>query len=214
MKTYSVVVVDDHVLLSQAITGLVESFDQFRVSFACRNGQDFLDRLKASVELPDLVLMDISMPVLNGIQTTQIISEVYPSVKVVALTILKEENTIIKMLKAGAKSYLLKDIEKEELEMALTDVMTKGYYHTKMVSDILVKSLIGESSEKKIDLKHQEVEFIKYVCSELTYKEIAENMYRSPKTIDGYRDTLFKKLQVRNKIGLVKYAIKNKLFTP
>ncbi len=214
MKTYSVVVVDDHVLLAQAIANLVDSFEDFKVLYICNNGEEFLNKLKESIQLPDIVLMDISMPILNGIQTTQIVNEIYPNIKILALTVIEDENAIIKMLKAGAKGYLLKDIEKSELENALKEVMIQGYYHTKNVSNALLKSLIGDSNISNISLKKNEIEFIKYVCSELTYKEIAKNMYRSPKTIDGYRDTLFKKLHVKNKIGLVLYAIKNKLFTP
>lgn len=154
------------------------------------------------------------MPGLNGIQTTQLVTEIYPRINILALTVIEDENSIIKMLKSGAKGYLLKDIEKSELEIALIEVMTQGYYHTRDVSNVLIKSLIGDPDGSKVDLKNTELEFIKYVCSEMTYKEIAKNMYRSPKTIDGYRDTLFKKLQVKNKIGLVIYAIKNNIYTP
>lgn len=200
MKTYSVVVVDDHLFMSQAIASLVNSFEEFKVLFICNNGQEFLDKLKVCDELPDIVLIDISMPGLNGIQTTQLVTEVYPRIIILALTVIEDENAIIKMLKSGAKGYLLKDIEKSELEIALIEVMTQGYYHTKYVSNALIKSLIGDSDDSKVNLKHTELEFIKYVCSEMTYKEIAKSMYRSPKTIDGYRDTLFKKLQVKNKI--------------
>ena len=214
MKTYSVVIVDDHVLIAQAIANLVNSFEDFNVMYICNNGEEFLNKLKESLQLPDIVLMDIAMPVLNGMQTTQIVNEIYPRINILALTVIEDENAIINMLKAGAKGYLLKDIEKSELEIALIEVMTQGYYHTKNVSNILIKSLIGDPNMSKVSLKKNEIEFIKYVCSELTYKEIAKNMYRSPKTIDGYRDTLFKKLHVKNKIGLVLYAIKNKLFTP
>jgi DNA-binding NarL/FixJ family response regulator len=214
MKTYSVVVVDDHLLMSQAIASLVDSFEEFKVLFICNTGQGFLDKLKTCDELPDIVLIDISMPGLNGIQTTQLVTEIYPRINILALTVIEDENSIIKMLKSGAKGYLLKDIEKSELEIALIEVMTQGYYHTRDVSNVLIKSLIGDPDGSKVDLKNTELEFIKYVCSEMTYKEIAKNMYRSPKTIDGYRDTLFKKLQVKNKIGLVIYAIKNNIYTP
>jgi len=185
MKTYSVVIVDDHVLIEQAIANLVNSFEDFNVMYICNNGEEFLNKLKESLQLPDIVLMDIAMPVLNGMQTTQIVNEIYPRINILALTVIEDENAIINMLKAGAKGYLLKDIEKSELEIALIEVMTQGYYHTKNVSNVLIKSLIGDPNISKISLKKNEIEFIKYVCSELTYKEIAINMYRSPKTIDG-----------------------------
>ncbi|WP_299551303.1 response regulator transcription factor [Seonamhaeicola sp.] len=214
MKTYSVVIVDGHVLLSQAIAHLVDSFEEFETLYICNNGQELLDKLKQNSVLPDIVLMDICMPELNGIQTTQLVSEIYPRINILALTADEDEHSIINMLRAGAKGYLFKSIEKSELEIALVDVITQGYHHTKNVSDVLIKFLMGESESKKVNLKQQELQFIRYVCSEMTYKEIAKSMYRSPKTIDGYRDALFKKLQVKNKIGLVMYAIKHKLYTP
>ena len=210
MNPYKVVIVEDHILLSQAIAGLVNAFSRFEVPYQCNNGQELLDKLKFPNNIPDIVLMDVNMPILNGIETTGIIKNEYPQIKVIALSVEGTDETIIKMLKAGAKGYLLKDVEKEVLEVALKEVISTGYYHTKEVSNILVNSLNDERGTV-CKLKERELEFIKLVCSELTYREIAEKMFLSPKTIDGYRDTLFQKLQVKNKIGLVLYAIKNKI---
>jgi DNA-binding NarL/FixJ family response regulator len=210
MNPYKVVIVEDHILLSQAIAGLVNEFSKFEVPYQCNNGQELLDKLKLPGNIPDVVLMDVNMPILNGIETTEILKKEYPQIKVIALSVEGAEGTIIKMLKAGAKGYLLKDVEKEILETALKEVISTGYYHTKEVSSILVNSLNDEHSAV-YQLKERELEFIKLVCSELTYKEIAEKMFLSPKTIDGYRDALFQKLHVKNKIGLVLYAIKNKI---
>ena len=210
MKTHKVIIVEDHMLLSQAIAGLVNSFDNFEVPYLCKNGKELLTQLKNSNDIPEIVLMDVNMPILNGIETTEIIKKEYPQINVIALSVEGNDETIIKMLKAGAKGYLLKDVEKEVLETALQEVLETGYYHTKSVANILMNSLNDDgASESK--LKEREIEFIKLVCSELTYKEIAEKMFLSPKTIDGYRDTLFQKLHIKNKIGLVLYAIKNKI---
>ncbi|GLB50469.1 response regulator transcription factor [Neptunitalea lumnitzerae] len=211
MKKNTVVIVEDHLLLSQAIAELVNSFSEFEVSYLCKNGDDFLKTLKGKKEQPDIVLMDINMPILNGIETCKILKDKYPSIRVVALSVENDEPTIIEMLKAGAKGYLLKDIEKNDLEMALTQLIQYGYYHTKEVSDILIGSLTNELKCQQIELKEREKEFLKLACSELTYKEIASKMFLSPKTIDGYRDTLFQKLHVKNRIGLVLYAIKNNI---
>ncbi|MDN3665928.1 response regulator [Algibacter miyuki] len=210
MNPYKVVIVEDHVLLSQAIAGLVNAFNNFEVPYLCNNGRELLDKLKFANNIPDVVLMDVNMPILNGIETTEIIKNEYPQIKVIALSVEGSEDTIIQMLKAGAKGYLLKDVEKEVLELALKEVISTGYFHTKTVSKILVDSLTDENTAVG-KLKERELEFIKLVCSELTYKEIADKMFLSPKTIDGYRDSLFQKLQVKNKIGLVLYAIKNKI---
>jgi DNA-binding NarL/FixJ family response regulator len=210
MKKYSVVIVEDHLLLSQAIASLVNSFDDFNISYLCSNGQELINKLKSSSNIPDIVLMDVNMPILNGLETTSILKEDYPLIKVLALSVEDNDETIIKMLKAGARGYLLKDVEKEVLEKALKEVLDHGYYHTSQVSHILVNAL-NQNKTNSILLKEREIEFLKYVCSELTYKEIAEKMFLSPKTIDGYRDVLFQKLDVRNRVGLVIYAIKNNI---
>lgn len=212
MKTYSVAIVEDHVLLSQAIGGLVDSFDRFKVGFLCKNGKELISRLEDG-SIPDIILMDINMPIMNGIETTTWISEHFPNIDVIGLSIEEDERTIIQMLRAGAKGYLMKDVEKSVLEMALNEVITNGFYHSKHVTNILLGSLNGKGNNGA-KLKENEIEFMKLVCTEMTYKQIADKMCLSPKTIDGYRDSLFEKLGVKNRIGLVIYAIKNKIYLP
>ena len=211
MKNYKVVIVEDHILLGQAIASLVNSFTQFSVSYQCNNGQELIDRLNKESLQPDIVLMDVKMPIMNGIETTEILTKQFSDIKVLALSVEDNEDTVIKMLKAGAKGYLLKDVEKAVLHEALIELMTSGFYHTKEVSTILMNSLHG--NPKSIKLKEREIEFLQHVCEEITYKQIADIMCLSPKTIDGYRDALFEKLQIKNRIGLVIYAIKHKIFT-
>jgi len=209
---YSVAIVDDHVLLSQAIVSLVNSFDKFEAMYICKNGQELLDKLKVPTNIPDIVLMDINMPILNGIETTQILRDEHPKVNVLALSIEENEDTILKMLRAGAKGYLMKDTKKEILEEALVQVMEKGYYHTNTIAQLLVGSLTKKPSD--VELKEREIEFIKHACTEMTYKEIAEVMFLSTKTIEGYRDSIYEKLNIKNRIGLVLYAIRSNLFKP
>ncbi|TXD49658.1 response regulator transcription factor [Polaribacter sp. IC073] len=214
MIKYSVVIVDDHTLLSQAIAAMVNTFEKFKVLYTCKNGQELVDKFSSSAKfIPDVVLMDINMPIMNGIETTQWISEHHEGVNVMALSVEDEDTTILKMLKVGAIGYLLKDTEKAVLERALTEIVENGFYHTKNVTNLLMKSLSGHEPEE-IKLKEREITFMRYACSELTYKEVADRMCLSPKTIDGYRDVLFTKLNVKNRVGLVMYAIKNKIYTP
>ena len=210
---YSVVVVDDHNLLSQAIGGLVEGFEEFSVLYTCKNGQELLDKINDTKKIPDIVLMDVNMPILNGIETTQQLYKDYPDIKVLALSIEEDEKTILKMLRAGAKGYLMKDVKKAELEKALLEVREKGFYHTNTVTKVLVDSLT-DTENSHLVLKDREIDFIKYACTEMTYREIAEKMFLSPKTVEGYRDAIFEKLNLRNRTGLVIYAIKNKIFIP
>lgn len=212
---YSVVVVDDHTLLSEAIEGMVNAFDKFKVLYTCKNGKEIEERFVASPKnIPDIVLVDVNMPVMNGIETTEWIVTNYPHVYVMALSVEDADNTILKMLKAGAIGYLLKDTKREVLEKALLDIVDNGFYHTKNVTNLLLDSVSGKKEALNIRFKENELKFMQLACSELTYKEIAEKMFLSPKTIDGYRDSLFTKLNVRNRVGLVMYAIKNKIYTP
>jgi DNA-binding NarL/FixJ family response regulator len=207
----NIVVVDDHTLLSQAISGLVNSFEDFQVLYTCKNGQEFIDQLVFKNKRPDIVLMDVNMPIMNGIETTAHLKEHFPDIKVLALSVEEEEHTILKMLRAGAKGYLLKDTEKSILHNALKELATQGFYHTNTVSQLLVKSLDEDSS---LALKEREIEFIKHACTEMTYNEIADKMFLSPKTVQGYRDSVFSKLNLKNRTGLVIYAIKNGHFKP
>ena len=209
----TVVVVDDHMLLSQAIGALVEAFEQFKVLYLCKNGQELIDKFQNPKNIPEVVLMDVNMPILNGIETTTYLKDHFPDVKVLALSVEEDETTILKMLRAGAKGYLMKDVRKIELKEALQEVIEHGYYHTNTVAKILVNSLRHKGGSE-ISLKDREIEFIKHVCTQMTYREIADQMCLSPKTVEGYRDVLFDKLNLRNRTGLVIYAIKNKIFVP
>lgn len=208
----SVVVVDDHTLLSQAIGGLVDGFKNFQTLYICKNGQELVERLKHTKNIPDIVLMDINMPIMGGIETTHYLKDNFPNVKVLALSIEENEYTILKMLRAGAKGYLMKDTKKEILEEALDQLMEKGYYHTNTIAQILVGSLSNKPSE--VALSERELEFMGHACTEMTYKEIADVMFLAPKTIEGYRDSIYEKLAIKNRIGMVLYAIKNHIFNP
>lgn len=214
MDSYSVVIVGNHTLFSQALSGVINSFKNFEVSYTCSSQKELIDKLKISSTLPNLVLIDFNIPVSTEVNIALYITEQYPSISLVALSNEKNETTIINMLQSGIKSYLFKEIETKTLETALTEVMLYGYYHTSSVSNILVNYFTKAVGVKKTLLKEQEKRFLNYVCSELTYKQIAKKMCRSPKTIDGYRDCLFEKLKIRSRTGLVLYAIKNKIHKP
>ena len=156
--SYSVVVVDDHVLLSQAIGGLVEGFERFHVLYTCRNGEELVTKCRDPKNVPDIVLMDVNMPIMNGIEATAHFYEHHPEVKVLALSIEEDEGIILKMLRAGAKGYLMKDVKKSELEHALLELMDKGFYHTNTVAKVLVDTLTGKESAAT-KLKEREIEF-------------------------------------------------------
>lgn len=213
METIKIAIADDHKLVSKAIENMISSNKKFEVVINANNGEKLLEEIEAAKIKPEIVLMDINMPFKNGIEATECLSKLHPEVKVIALTMEDHEATIIKMLKAGAKGYLLKDMAPETLFEAIDMVHSKGIFYTDIVTQTLLKLRTEELVADKMiaDLKERELEFIRFACSELTYKEIADRMNLSPKTIDGYRDSVFVKLDVKSRVGLVLFALKHNL---
>ncbi|UUC45291.1 response regulator transcription factor [Flavobacterium cerinum] len=208
MNKIKIVIVDDHLLFSQSLSFLINSFKEFMVSGNYNNGKDFLTGLIAMDELPDLVLLDVNMPVMDGVETMKRLKDNYPGLRVLALSVNDDEDTIIKMISSGASGYLLKDTHPNVFREALLKVHETGYFYTEMVSGVLINKL---EAGNKTSLKERELEFIRLACTEMTYREIADEMCLSPKTVDGYRENLFQKLEIKTRIGLVLYAMKNKI---
>lgn len=214
IKTTSVALADDHALIRNGLAGLINTFDGYSVLFQAGNGQDFIDTINPDA-LPDMVLMDINMPKKDGYETTLWLKHNHPSVKVLALSMYDNESAIIRMLKCGARGYILKDAEPTDLKRALDDINSKGFYYSDLVSGHLIHTMqkMDDDAETRttINLSDREAAFLKHICTELTYKEIADKMFLSPRTVDGYRDALFDKLSVKTRVGLVMYAIKNNI---
>lgn len=209
-----VALVDDHVLLRNGLAGLVRELG-YAVSFEASNGEDFIEKLETN-PLPDIVLLDINMPKKDGYETALWLKRNHPAIKVLALSMYDDENAIIRMLKNGARGYILKDAEPEELKAALASVLAKGFHYSDMVTNRLIhtiNTLDEPENETKnlLGLMEREVEFLKLAATEMTYKEIAEQMKLSPRTIDGYREALFEKLNIKNRVGLVLFAIKHSI---
>ncbi|MBO9657247.1 MAG: response regulator transcription factor [Chitinophagaceae bacterium] len=205
-----VAIADDHSLLRNALAKLIGTFEGYTVIFEADNGKDLRTKIMHNV-VPDIVLLDINMPEMDGFETTQWLHKTYPHIKILALSMLSDEKTIIKMFRLGAKGYLLKNTDPAELKQALDSIVDKSVYLSEYVSGKLVMGLHQEAepTEKEVVLQEKEREFLRWVCSELSYKEIAEKMFLSPRTIDDYRQSLFNKLKVHSRVGLVMYAIKN-----
>jgi len=213
MKKIPIAIVDDHTLMSKALENMIAENPRYQVVMNQPNGEDFITGLENASEFPAVVLMDINMPYKNGIETTEWLTAHHPNIKVIALTMEDDEKVLIKMLKAGAKGYLLKDMQPSILFQAIDTVFEKGSFYTDFVAQKLLKVQTEDAKNASLlsDLKEREKEFIKLACSELTYKEIADKMCLSPKTIDGYRDSVFVKLEIKNRVGLVLFALKHNL---
>lgn len=205
-----IVIVDDHSLFASSLEKLVNSFENFTVLYHAKNGRDLQQKLVTEPDLPEIILLDLNMPVMDGAETMVWLNENHPEIKVLVLTMEDDESKILKMLCNGAKGYLLKDIHPDKLNKALDETLTKGYYHSEKVAETLLHSLNAEKKEQPV-FKDREIDFMQLACSELTYKEIADRMNLSPKTIDGYRQDLFNKLDVKNRVGLVLYALKHNI---
>ena len=209
---YKVVLVDDHPLLRNGLATLIDSYDNFKVQFEADNGKEFISQLEAD-NLPDIVLLDITMPEMDGYATAKWIREHHPKVKILALSMMDDEYAIIRMLKNGARGYVVKNTKPKELLQALKDVMEKGFYFNEQINNKIADSVYRLSSPDAGSSPHsitdKETEFLIHACSDKTYKEIAHEMCVSPRTVDSYRDSLLEKLDVKSRVGLVIFAIKN-----
>lgn len=210
---YNLVIVDDHLLVSDSLKMLIETFSGYHVLYYAKNGMDLQQKIIRNNSIPDLILLDVNMPLMNGYKTMEWLAKEYPEVKVLALSMDDDEQIILGMLSRGANGYLLKDIHPNALKIALNEVIEKGYYHSEKVAHTLLKSLKSKKEISAVKLEDHELKFLQLSCSELTYAEIAALMFLSPKTIDNYRSKLFKRFQVKNRVGLVIFALKNNLIS-
>ena len=203
-----IALVDDHILLRGALKSLIEKLG-YEVLFEAGDGRDFIQKLDPA-NLPGVVLLDINMGEgnMDGFETAQWLKKNYPEIRILVLSMNDKEEAIIKMLRYGARGYILKESEASELKIALDAVITRGFHYSDLVTGRLIHSIHSDDDEVN-NLSEREIEFLKLAASEMTYKEIADKMYLSPRTIDGYRDALFEKLDLKSRVGLVLYAIKN-----
>ena len=208
MVPLQIVIVDDHRLFRSGIAALINKFPQYKISFEAGDGEELTRKLTPKLK-PDILLLDINMPKKNGIETAQWVRDNYPDVKIIVLSMFEDAEKVLQMVKIGVKGYLLKDAEPAEFEQALHKVSQGEVYYPEFVTRYLVQNFTRQ--DDKIKLNAREIEFLKLAGSELTYKEIADQMCISARTVDGYRDQLFEKLQIKSRVGLVLYAIKNKL---
>lgn len=187
-------IVDDHQLFLKSLSILIESFPTFNIVLDALNGESLLNKLASAKVQPDIMLIDVNMSVMDGAKTAAAIASKYPLIKLIALSMKDDDTSVINMLKAGCCAYLLKDIHPDELEKALNEVYTKGYYNAD-VSNINYRRLILKTKEESIVFSERERTFLKLACSDLTYKQISVEMHLSERTIDGYREALFEKIK-------------------
>ena len=203
--------VDDHQLFLKSLTLLLNSFPGFAVTVEACHGKDLQEKLKIAPALPHIMLIDVEMPVMNGVETAKWLHRAHPTIKLVALSMNDKEQTVIDMIKAGCCSYLLKDIHPDELEIALKEIYTKNYYNSGLKDANLMQLLLSNQTETAFHISDHEREFLQHATSDLTYKQIADAMNLSGRTVDGYRQSLFTKLHAQSRTGMVLEAIRRGL---
>ncbi len=200
--------VDDHQLFLKSVCLMLESFGNFEVVTEACHGADLQEKMSCNQIVPDLMLIDVNMPVMDGVETTIWLNKHYPDIKLAALTMNDTDHSIIKMFKAGCCAYLLKDIHPSELENALKHIIEKGYYNGDSNNVQFRKLLMKAYENDEVKISTRELEFLQHACSDLTYKQVASEMNLSERTIDGYREALFQKLHVQSRVGLCLEAVR------
>ena len=211
-----VILADDHALLREALANLVNSFDEFKVIATVGDGNELIKTITEGTK-PDIILLDLNMPHMDGFAAAKWLQQHHPEIRILILTMYDSEIALIRLLQAGVKGFLKKDIHPAELRSALKSVAEEGYYYAHNTTGKLA-SLFEKSTEKKslIDkamLNDKEIEFLRMASTDMTYKEIAHQLNLSPRAIDGYRDALFEKLDVKSRVGMAIYAVKNGIVT-
>jgi len=215
MKTQdkqTLILADDHILLRDALANLINSFPDFKVTGLACDGTGVQAIIQQNSP-PDIIILDLNMPKMDGYETTKWLAQNYPEVKILILTMYDSDIALIRLLQEGVRGFLKKDIHPDELRNALETVVEHGYYYTNSTSSkmaaFLKKSNGRQSTLEKNTLTEIEINFLKLASSDMTYKEIAMRLNLSTRVVDNYREVLFEKLGVRSRVGLAIYAIKN-----
>ena len=214
-------IVDDHNLFRKGLMKLISLGDKdnrYTVLFEAENGNDLKDKLNRK-SLPDIILMDIDMPDMDGYETVEWLQKHFPDINTLVISMFETEESVLRMLRMGVKGYLSKDIEVEDMHQALDAIANKGFYYTDLIAGIMAHTIQNNGfnkyskneSEVLNALAENEREFLKLACTDMTYQKIADKMCLSPKTIDGYREALFQKFNVRSRVSLAMYAVKHGL---
>jgi DNA-binding NarL/FixJ family response regulator len=220
MKTITIAIADDQMLFRRGMAAIINSFDDMMVVCETDNGRKLLTFLETTTQKPDVILMDLSMPELNGIDTMKVIHEKYPDQKVIILSIHNEEKFVVHLIELGANAYLFKNAEPEDVENAIRGVVEKGFYFSESLMMTFQRRLNNKKTHVSvhdnipITLTIREIEVMNLICQELTAQEIAEKLFISVRTVDGHRNNLLEKTGARNTAGLVIFAIKNNLVDP
>lgn len=203
--------VDDHQLFSKSLEMMLKSFKGFTVVVDAMNGADLKAKIKNISIVPDILLIDVNMPIMNGVSTAKWVKQNYPAIKCAALSMNDNDQSIIDMFKAGCCAYLFKDTNPSEFEIALNQIFNKGYYNSDHLRTNYSRLLVASHQKDGSHFREREKEFLELACTDMTYKQIAELMKLSERTIDGYRESIFEKFNVQSRTGMALEAIRRGL---
>lgn len=212
MKKISIAIADDYKIFREGIKKCIASDKNLQVTLEADNGEDLINSFKNNQ--PDIVIMDLKMPIMDGMEATQIIHKQFPQVKVLVVTMYEDDKFIIHLMEIGANGYLLKNSEPDEIRKAIYAVYENGYYFNDLVNKALLKKLVLKTNMKPsfnqdVEFTERELEVLKLICEEKTAAEIAKEIFLSPRSVEGIRQRLIEKVGVRNTAGLVMFAVKN-----
>lgn len=209
-----VALADDHLLLRTALGSLINGFGDCKVVHQSATGRELVGYIVAG-SIPQVAIIDLNMPLMDGFETAAWLQQKYPQVHVLMLTMYDSELSLIRLLQLGVKGFLKKDIHPDELKFAIHSVVQSGYYYSNHTTGKLVNlfrnNMDGNMALQKALLSEQELQFLKLVCSDMTYKEIAQKMNLNPRSVDTLRDLLFTKLDVKSRVGLAMVTIRHGL---
>jgi DNA-binding NarL/FixJ family response regulator len=214
-KTSKIILVDDEVLFRKGISFLLTREKNIEVLFEASNGLELIEFLKGNNPKPDIIIMDLKMPFLNGIEATKIIRRDFPEIKIIALTSYDSKSFIANMVDVGAVSYLVKNATPQELFATINEVAEKGFYYSDYVVSIIQKDIISHKKTKcSFDsnfITSRELEVLQLICKQKSTIEIGEKLFISPRTVEGHRNNLLLKTESKNIAGLVVFAIQHEL---
>jgi DNA-binding NarL/FixJ family response regulator len=215
MEKIKLILVDDEVLFRKGIAYLLQSEKNIEVVFEAENGEELINYLRLTHDFPDVILMDLKMPILNGVEATKIINKEFPNLKIIALTSYNTEAFIANIIEVGASSYIVKNATPAKMLLAINKVYEKGFYYDDLVYSVIQKGITqngGIKSNLDSDfLTKREAEILQLICEQMSSSEIGDKLFISSRTVEGHRNNILLKTGCKNIAGLVVYAIKNKL---
>ncbi|KFF04079.1 response regulator transcription factor [Flavobacterium reichenbachii] len=216
-ESIKIALVDDEVLFRKGIAFLLQREDNIEILFEASNGIELISQLDENEVKPDIIVMDLKMPVLNGVEATKIIRKSFPDIKIIALTSYDSKSFIANMINVGAVAYLIKNTTPKDLIITINEVSKKGFYYNENVLKTIQETIISSKNTRGVletsFLSPREIEILQLICQQKTTSEIAEHLFLSPRTVEGHRNNLLLKTESRNIAGLVVYAIQNEIAT-